>query len=64
MQITDAMALALENGEKVCAVVHAKNKGKDVFPCDYWDVGVPEEYKEANRRISEADLEGLISSGE
>jgi len=64
VQITDAMALALENEERVCAVVHGKNKGNNVFPCEYWDVGIPEEYKEANKRISEADLERLISSGE
>ena len=63
VQITDAMALALENGEKVCAVVHGRNNGKDFSPHEYWDVGVPEEYKEANRRISEADLERLIGSG-
>jgi len=62
VQITDAMASALECGEKVCAVVHGKNKGNDIFPCDYWDVGIPEEYKEANRRLSEANLERLISS--
>jgi len=64
VQITDAMALALGNGEKVCAVVHGKNKGNDVFPCDYWDVGIPEEYKEANKRLSEASLEQLINSEE
>ena len=63
VQITDAMALALENGEKVCAVVHGKNKGNDIFPCDYWDVGVPEQYKEANKRLLEVNLEQLLSSG-
>jgi len=64
VQITDAMQLALENGEKVCAVVHVRNKGKDVFPCDYWDVGVPEDYKEANKRLLDANLERLMSSEE
>lgn len=63
VQITDAMQLALENGEKVLAVVHAKNKGKDVFPCDYWDVGIPEDYKKANKRLMDANLELLMSSG-
>ena len=63
VQITDAMMLALENGEKVCAVVHAGNKGDDVFPCDYWDVGIPEEYKEANKRLLDANLEQLMGSG-
>lgn len=62
VQITDAMALALENGEKICAVVHGKNKGNDIFPCDYWDVGIPEEYKEANKRLLEANLEQLLTS--
>lgn len=63
VQITDAMQLALEDGKKVCAVVHAKNKGNDVFPCDYWDVGIPEAYKEANRRLLDVDFDRLISSG-
>ena len=62
VQITDAMALALENGEKVCAVVHGRNRGNDIFPCDYWDVGIPEEYKAANKRLLEANLEQLMSS--
>jgi len=62
VQITDAMALALENGEKVCAVVHARNKGNDVFPCNYWDVGVPEDYKEANKSLLDVNLEWLMSS--
>jgi dTDP-glucose pyrophosphorylase/predicted transcriptional regulator len=64
VQITDAMQLALENGEKVCAVVHARNKGKVVLPCDYWDVGIPEDYKEANKRLMDANLEQLIGSRE
>jgi len=61
VQITDAMALALENGEKVCAVVHGKNKDNNVSPCDYWDVGIPEVFKEANKRLLEVNLERLIS---
>jgi len=63
VQITDAIELALENGEKVCAVVHARNKGNDVFPCDYWDVGIPEDYKEANKRLMDANFERLMNSG-
>jgi len=63
VQITDAMALALEDGEKVCAVVHGKNKGNELFPCDYWDVGIPEEYRKANIRLLEAHLERLMSLG-
>jgi len=60
VQITDAMALALENGERVCAVVHGRNKGKDIVPCEYWDVGIPEDYKEANKRLFDMNLDRLI----
>jgi len=60
VQITDAMALALENGERVCAVVHARNKGKDMVPCEYWDVGIPEDYKEANKRLSDMNIDRLM----
>jgi len=63
VQITDAMALALANGEKVCAVVHGRNKGNDIFPFNYWDVGIPEEYNAANKRLLEANLEQLMSLG-
>ena len=52
----------LEAREKVCAVVHARNKGNDVFPCNYWDVGVPEDYKEANKSLLDVNLEWLMSS--
>jgi len=64
VQITDAMALALEKGEKVCAVVHARKKNGNIFPRGYWDVGIPEDYKEANKRLLDFDLESLISSEE
>jgi len=64
VQITDAIALALENGERVCVVVHGKNRDNKVFPCDYWDVGIPDDYREANKRLLGAGLEGLISSPE
>lgn len=63
VQITDTMALALESGEKVCAVVHGRNKGNDILPCEYWDVGIPEEYKKANKRLLEVNLEQIMSSG-
>jgi len=64
VQITDAIALALENGERVCAVVHGKNRDNKVSPCDYWDVGIPDDYREANKRLLGAGLEGLITSPE
>jgi dTDP-glucose pyrophosphorylase len=62
VQITDAVALALENGEKVCGVVHGRNKGTDFSPFDYWDVGIPEGCKQANKRLLEVNLEKLMSS--
>jgi dTDP-glucose pyrophosphorylase/predicted transcriptional regulator len=60
VQITDAIALALENGERVYAVTHARNKGKDMVPCEYWDVGVPEDYRKANRRLLDMNLDRLM----
>jgi len=64
VQITDAMALALENGERVCAVVHGKNRGSELFPYDYWDVGIPEDYREANKHLLSAGLERMMRSPE
>jgi len=60
VQITDAMALALENGERVYAVTHARNKGKDIVPCEYWDVGIPEDYMEANKRLLDMNVDRLM----
>lgn len=51
VQITDAIALGLTSGEKVWAVVHAKTKGNAMSPCEYWDVGIPEDYIEACRQL-------------
>lgn len=53
LQITNSMALALKEKEKICAVVHARIKNKHVVLGDYWDVGIPEEYEAANRRFLE-----------
>jgi dTDP-glucose pyrophosphorylase len=59
VQITDAIASGLAAGEKVWAVVHAKNKGKnhEMSPCEYWDVGIPEDYMEASRRLLDVSKE-------
>ena len=59
VQITDSIRLALEDGEKVYGVVHGKNQNNKVVPSEYWDVGIPEDYKEANKKLSEANLDQL-----
>jgi len=64
IQITDAMELAIESGERVTAVVHAKSKNGDLFPCEYWDVGVPEDYRNANRCLLEKDVDKWLISEE
>ncbi len=51
VQITDAIALGMRKGEKVWAVVNAKNKGSELSPCEYWDVGIPEDYMNACKRL-------------
>ena len=61
VQITDAIALGLAEGEKVWGVVHAKNKSNAMSPCQYWDVGIPEDYEEAGKRISGLDKEVFAS---
>ncbi|MGD9130293.1 MAG: sugar phosphate nucleotidyltransferase [Candidatus Bathyarchaeota archaeon] len=59
VQITDSIQMALENGEKIYGVVHGKNKNGKVSPCEYWDVGIPEAYKEANKQLSDINLDQL-----
>ena len=54
------MKLALSEGERIYAVVHG-NSGKDgIIPCHYWDMGVPEDYKEANKYLFDYDLNGML----
>jgi len=60
LQITDSIALALESGEKIYAVVHARNGGNSLMPCEYWDVGIPEDYKAANQRLLNEDIDKWI----
>lgn len=57
IQITDAMELALEDGERICAVIHGNNGKDGIVPCHYWDVGVPQDYKEVNKHLSDLNLE-------
>jgi len=64
IQITDAMELAIENGEKIIAVVHAKSKNGNLFVREYWDVGIPEEYRKANKCLIERDVNKWLNSEE
>jgi dTDP-glucose pyrophosphorylase len=61
VQITDAIALGLEDGEKVCGVVHAKNKDRAMSPREYWDVGIPEDYEDACRRLLNSNRRVITS---
>jgi|GEM_PF-1259920 len=61
IQLTDAMELAIESGEKITAVVHGRSKNGNIFPCQYWDVGVPEDYKNANKYLLEKDLDKWLT---
>lgn len=60
VQITDAIELALENGERVCAVVHARNGKDGVVPCHYWDMGNPEDYIKANKYLFDMNPENSL----
>jgi len=60
IQITDAMKLALNEGERIYAVVHANNGKDGIVPCHYWDMGVPDDYREANKYLFDYDLNGII----
>ena len=62
IQITDAMKLAIENGEKVSGVVNATCKNGALFPCEYWDVGIPEDFKKANECLLEKCIDKWLSS--
>ena len=56
VQITDSISLALENGEKVYAVIHGKKLDNKIIPYNYWDVGVPEDYQNANKYLFEKEI--------
>jgi len=60
IQITDSISLALENGEKVCAVIHGKKLVNQIIPHSYWDVGVPEDYKNANIQLLQTEIDNLL----
>lgn len=61
IQITDAISLGILNGEKVWGVVHAKNHNSLLSPCEYWDVGIPEDYVDASKRLLNLSEEELAS---
>lgn len=56
VQITDSISLALKNGEKVYAVIHGKTLDNKIVPYNYWDVGVPEDYQNANKYLFEKEI--------
>jgi glucose-1-phosphate thymidylyltransferase len=62
VQITDAIQLAIEDGQKVSTVVHARCRNGVLTPLSYWDVGIPEEYKRANTTFLNEDLDKWLSS--
>jgi glucose-1-phosphate thymidylyltransferase len=62
VQITDAMQLAVENGQKVSAVVHARNHNGTLLPLSYWDVGIPEDYRKANATLLNENIDKWLSS--
>jgi len=64
VQITDAISLGLADGAKVWGVVHAKNKSSALSPCEYWDVGIPEDYVDASKRILNLSKEELARLNE
>lgn len=62
LQITDAMELAIEDDQRVSAVVHADCRNGELFPREYWDVGIPRAYKEANRRLSDENVDKWLKA--
>ena len=60
VQITDSISLALENGEKVIGVIHGIKKNNIIIPYNYWDVGIPEDYKNAIKVILEKEIENFL----
>ena len=61
VQITDSISLALENEERVYAVIHGKKSNNQIIPFSYWDVGVPEDYKSSNIQLLKTEIDKLIN---
>lgn len=64
IQITNALESAVECGEKVFAVVHARKEGDRILPYNYWDVGVPEDYRAANTCLLNENIDKWLSAEE
>jgi glucose-1-phosphate thymidylyltransferase len=62
VQITDTMQLAVEGGQRVSAVVHARWKNGVLLPLSYWDVGVPEDYRNANVTLLNENIDKWLGS--
>lgn len=62
VQITDAMQLAVENGQRVSALVHARSDNGALLPLGYWDVGIPEDYRNANVTLLNENIDKWLSS--
>jgi len=62
VQITDAIQLAAENGQRVSAAVHARCHNGTLLPLEYWDVGIPEDYRKANVTLLNENIDKWLSS--
>jgi UTP-glucose-1-phosphate uridylyltransferase len=62
VQITDAMQLAIENGQRVSAVVHARWENGSLLSLPYWDVGIPEDYRRANVTLLNENIDKWLNS--
>ena len=60
IQITDAINLALKNGEKICAVFHGCKKGDHYLSYEYWDVGVPNDYAKSNIELIKLEVDRYL----
>lgn len=60
VQITDSISLALKNGEKIIGVINGINRNSKLCPREYWDVGIPEAYKEANTRLTKMNVDKIL----
>jgi glucose-1-phosphate thymidylyltransferase len=62
VQITDTMQLAIEAGQRVSTVVHARLENGALTPLPYWDVGIPEDYRKANTTLLNENIDKWLNS--